>query len=333
MKSRLSTRKTVSRRKYSFASESRIRQLMQINLKKSTESKCNWAVTAYNDWRDERLRTFNYDYSIYMADLRNLVQLTKPDLQHSLCRFVPEVTKTRGEGLYPGQTIYQMVVAIQKFLRVNKLNWDLVEGKEFAEVKVVLDNVMQERTKANIGVVKKQAQVITYVFEEKLWQQGVLGEDTPCKLRHTVLFLIGINVMLRAVDEHYNLRRDMPGKPSQLSVRLNEFGEKCILYKEDSVTKTHDGGLNDMNRDRKEVWIFPNKNNINRCPVRLILKYLSLCPKNYVKKPNFYLRTLQKHTPVQWYGEQVVDTQTLSKVIKNLMENAEIEGYFTNHSA
>ena len=333
MKSRLSTKKTVSTRKFNFVSENRINILKQISLKKSTESKSRWAVKAYNDWRDERLKTFNYDYSIYMADLRNLNELTKPNLQHALCRFVPEVTKTRGIGPFPGQTLYQMVVAIQKHLRVNKLNWDLVEGKDFADVKIVLDNIMQERTKANIGVVKKQAEVITYEFEEKLWAQGVLGEDSPCKLRHTVLFLIGINLLLRAVDEHYSLRRDMPNKPSQLAVRLNEKGEKCIYYREDSVTKTHDGGLNDMNRDRKEVWIFPNKQNPTRCPVRLILKYLSLCPKNYTKKENFYLQSLQKPTPIQWYGEQVVGTQTLSKVIKNLMENAEIQGYFTNHSA
>ena len=333
LKSRLSTKKTVSNRTFQFLSETRIQQLKQIRLKKSTESKSKWAVKAYTDWRNERLRTFNYDYSIYMTDLHNLSKLTKPDLQHSLCRFVPEVTRQRGEGPYPGKTLYQMIVAIQKYLRVNKLLWDLVEGKDFSDLKIVLDNVMQERTEANIGVVTKQAEVITYDFEERLWSQGILGEDTPTKLRNTVLFLLGINLLLRAVDEHYNLRRDMPYKDSQLSVRYNEFGEKCILYQEDTVTKTHDGGLSDMNRDRKEVWIFPNKNNVVRCPVRLILKYISLCPPNYQKKENFYLQSLQKPTPKLWYGEQVVGSHTLSKVIKTLMSDAEIEGYFTNHSA
>ena len=45
------------------------------------------------------------------------------------------------------------------------------------------------------------------------------------------------------------------------------------------------------------------------------------------------MQSLQKPTPIQWYGEQVVGMQTLSKVIKNLMQSAEIDGYFTNHSA
>ena len=257
----------MSRRKFNFLPEARIQNLQQIQLKKRTEAMCSWAVTAYCDWRNERLRTFNYDYSIYSADLNKLESLTKGDLQHALCHFMPEVTKSRGEGPYPACTLYQLVVVIQKYLWVNKINWQLVEGKDFSDLKIVLDNVMQERMKANIGVGHKQAQVITYKFEEKMWNTGILGEDTPDKLRNTVLYVIGINLFLRAVDEHYNLRRDMPGKDFQLSVQYNDFGDKCIVYNEDTVTKTHDGGLSDMNHECKEVWIFPNIDNPTCCPV------------------------------------------------------------------
>ena len=109
----LATAKSVSR-KYNFATEARIKQLQQIQLKKRTASKCNWAVTAYNDWHEERLKNFNYDYGIYMADLNNLCSLMKEDLQYALCRFVPEVTKKKGTGLFPGKTLYQMIAAIQK---------------------------------------------------------------------------------------------------------------------------------------------------------------------------------------------------------------------------
>ena len=125
----------------------------------------------------------------------------------------------------------------------------------------------------------------------------------------------------------------MPDKDSQLSVRYNEYGEKCIYYEEVTVTKTHDRGIADKNRDRKQVWIYPNNDNVDRCPVRLISKYLSLCPETYFKKENFYLQSLQKPTPKHWYGGQVVDQNTLSKVIKKMMEKAEIAGHFTNHSA
>ena len=145
MKPRLATSKTVSKHSFKFIPDAKIDELKQVHLKKKTEAKVNWAVTAYNEWRDEHLCTFKYDPGIYFADLRQLDKLEKCNLQHALCHFVPEVTKVRGEGPYPGTTLYQMIVSIQKYLNVNKLHWQLIEGKEFEELKIVLDNVMKER--------------------------------------------------------------------------------------------------------------------------------------------------------------------------------------------
>ena len=89
--------------------------------------------------------------------MNDLVTLTKENLSHALCHFIPEVTKQEGDGPYPGCTLYQMIKAIQKHLNVNKMHWKLVEGcdKEFEDVKIVFDNVMKERTVQNVGVVKR----------------------------------------------------------------------------------------------------------------------------------------------------------------------------------
>ena len=138
-----------------------------------------------------------------------------------LCRFIPEVTKKRGDGEYPGATLYQMIIAIQKYLVVNKVKWRLLDDLEFDDMRTVLDSVMREWTAQNIGVVKKQAGLITFEHEESLWEKGVLGEDTPDKLRNTVLFLLGINAHLHEVEEHYYLRRDTPQEKGQLSFVMN----------------------------------------------------------------------------------------------------------------
>ena len=230
-------------RNFSLASEDRIKELKQIRLKPNSESKVNWGVNAYNDWRNYRLETFQYDVGIFYADLNDLSTLTKENFCHALCRFIPEVTKQKGTGPYPGRTLYQMVSVIQKFLTVNKLKWKIVDNVEaFEDVKIVLDNVMKERTAANVGVGKKQAGIVMYEMEERLWGEGILGENTPEKLRNTVMFLLGINASLRAIDEHYNLRREMPTKISQLQFVKDPQGIKCLVYREDYVTKTHDGG-------------------------------------------------------------------------------------------
>ena len=68
---------------------------------------------------------------------------------------------------------------------------------------------MKEHTQANIGVVVKQAELINYEMECKLWDKGVLGESNPDQFRNTVLFLLGVNMYLHAVEDHYNLCRDV----------------------------------------------------------------------------------------------------------------------------
>lgn len=46
-------------------------------------------------------------------------------------------------------------------------------------------------------------------------EKGILGTDTPEKLRDTLLFLLGLNFALRGGAEHYNLRN---GENSQLKL-------------------------------------------------------------------------------------------------------------------
>ena len=58
---------------------------------------------------------------------------------------------------------------------------------------------------------------------------------------------------------------------------------------------------------------------------------MGLCPKYYAKK-NFYLKSLTKPKPTQWYCNHLVGQNTLAGVVKVLMKEAGIEGFFTNHS-
>ena len=96
-----------------------------------------------------------------MADLNDLPNLTKENFEYAMLGFIPKVTKSKGGGNYPGRTLYQLYTAIQKYLNINKIPWKIVKGDEFPELQTVLDNVMKERAESNIGMVKKQAQVIT----------------------------------------------------------------------------------------------------------------------------------------------------------------------------
>ena len=134
------------------------------------------------------------------------------------------------------------------------------------------------------------------------------------------------------MGEHYHLRRLLPDKPSQLSFQRDSNGTRCLVYTEDTVTKTHDGSLKDMRRDRKIVWVYPNLTHPERCTVTLVEKYIGLCPNDYVKKDNFYLQTKQKNSPAVWYAREVMGENSVGKVIGKLMAKAGFEGFFSGHS-
>ena len=88
---------------------------------------------------------------------------------------------------------------------------------------------MKERAQANVGLVPKRAEIISYEDEEKLWIKVLLGEENPDQLHSTILFLLGINMCFRAVEDHYNLRRPLPNQPSQLTFEHNKRGIKCLV--------------------------------------------------------------------------------------------------------
>ena len=188
-------------------------------------------------------------------------------------------------------------------------------------------NRVQERAASAIGTVKRRVEVISMEFENKLWDDGILGEENPEKLRSTVLFLLGINCALRAGDEHYVLRRPGGCIPSQFSFEENSLGIRCLVYREDNITKTNRGGLHDMKKERKIVWIKPSKN-VKRCPVHIVEKYFKLLPKSG-SKPNLYLHALKRTKPNVWYRETPLGINKIRSVVKDThCGELLLQGYF-----
>ena len=147
--------------------------------------------------------TFNL--IINEVDVDVLSSSTKENLGYALCRFLPEITKKKDGRDYPGKTLYEMLMSIQKYLNQNNVAWRLLDDPSFLDVKTVLDNIMKERARDNVGMIRRQAEFISIDYENELWHSGVLGEDSPDKLKDTIMFLLGINLVLRAGDEHHDL--------------------------------------------------------------------------------------------------------------------------------
>ena len=150
--SRLGMTKSVSNlHKFKSVSDSKIDELKTRQLKRQTFNKMQWGVRAHQSWRDDKIKNCaSLDMKVFDANLENLGSLHKSDLCHALTKFIPEVTKLNGDD-YRGKSLYEMVVSIQKFLNQYDLAWKLIDEPEFLDIKTVLDNVMKEWVKANIG--------------------------------------------------------------------------------------------------------------------------------------------------------------------------------------
>ena len=250
-----------------------MKQPKQIQVKANTQSNINWAISAYNRWRNDHLSNYEYNYGIYFTNIMQPTKLEKMNLAHALCFFIPKVTKKSGKH-FPGKTLYQLVVAIQKHLQVNKVRWRLIEDPKFSDVKTVLDNIMKERAALNLGTVSSSADIITYSMENKLWEMNLLGTDTPDKLRTTCYLYLGLRFFLCSVQDHYNICRWTPTQNSQLTFTTLDNGKRALIYQEDSVTKAHDGGLKDNGRDCKHVVLHSTGSDPDRDPVAIVDKYV-----------------------------------------------------------
>ena len=133
-----------------------------------------WGLRAFKEWRSCKLSNQGtYDILIDEANLDNLPELRKDVFIYAISRFIPEVVKVKDGSDYPGKTLYEMVVSIQRYLNENGVNWKILDDTEFKEVRTVLDNVMKERASRNIGMVRKQAEYIPFDYESESIPESV----------------------------------------------------------------------------------------------------------------------------------------------------------------
>ena len=247
-----------------------------------TKSKMKWVVNLYSEWRKSRIGLVGCAPQILNANLDTFV-FSKYDLCYSMARFIREVRKLDGSE-YPLNTVRDLVLMIQMHLHENNIFWKLLDNVEFVELRNVLDNTMKERHSQGLGV-RKSSDIITIDHENKLFNKGLLGDENPEQLLRTVIYMIGLHCVLRGGNEHNNLRR--PGFDSQFSFEHDTRGIEQLVYHEDPLQKTNQGGLSSKGKS-KIVYVYPSSSTRN-CPVYLVKKYLGLLPQSK-KCKKLYLR-------------------------------------------
>ena len=101
----------------------KMRELSTKFVKHRSLAKMQWAVRAFQEWRQYRLHDFvKYDCKIFETNFDDVQSPTKDNLVYSLCKFIPEVMKVKDGAQYPGATLYQIVFVIQHHISKKGIN-------------------------------------------------------------------------------------------------------------------------------------------------------------------------------------------------------------------
>ena len=231
---------------------------------------------------------------------------------------------------YSGTTLYGLCAGLQRFVREKRVTsndkhpLDIYKDPNFAVFRGAFDSVLKELHKNGIRNDKKQVEVISCELENRLWNEGILGDNTPEKLLDTLVVCFGLNLALRSGKEHRSLRPDM------LVLKEPTDSKPYIVYSE-CGSKNNPGGMKHRKVTNKVVKIYLNDTDPNRCVIQLYKKYMALRPAN-APDDAFYLQPLRKPLPDCWYQAKPVGHNVLSKMVKKLTDKVGAKRYYTNHS-
>ena len=305
--------------------ERSLKNLTKKTFSGETLKKVSWVKNMFVNWME--FRNTSHDLQDVVRDLDDVSSFDQTIFNEELCKFITEVKKLDGSE-FPAKTLYDIVICLQFHLETLGLMWKLLSDDIFKDVRFMLDNLMKSRTQEGIGNKVRRAQVLTFTDEDLLWSLGLLGTHSPEALLYSVLYTIGLSCSLRAGKEHYQLR-SIPFQ-SQFTFLTDGRGRTYFKFVEDVGLKTNKGGLKHRKFEPKMVDVYPISN-IERCPVRLLQKYLHMLPKNCNCK-RLYLQPKKKYCANCWYLDAPVGENKLRSFVKHLTTKAGIPGFFTNHS-
>ena len=284
----------------------------------STRKQTKWAVQRWKDWVSYR----NSQESCVLEDgdaPSDLENQTDATIAYWMERFVCEARKKDTGADYPPETLYALVVSLQRNIRSvgKRPELDFFKQPQFDDLKKTLDAKMKELTEKGVATDKRKAEIITEDMEDILWEKKILGDHTPQALLDTVVF---------CGKEHRQLR----AQPCQITIVEEPHQWPYLLYRE-TLSKNKPAGLKGRNQRKKEVIQHANIQNPAWCPVRLFKLYQTLCPKDQPKGA-FYLKPLVSPGPDCWFSRVPVGWNQLQNTIARLCKEAGFQGFYTNHS-
>ncbi len=295
------------------------------NMPKNSALNSKWAMNNLNDWF--------VDYNTRHPDKRCPPEILSPSclskdlLNKWFSVFISETRNQRGEP-YPPKSLYNMTCAIVREMRTQNAAYPNFMNKQdpaFTRFTNTMDNLFKSLRAAGVGSCSNPTEGISNDEEKLLWSSGVLDTKTPKGLVRAAFYYCGKCFCLRGGQEHRELSL------SQLE-RLQNPAR--YVYRE-NASKNKQGGIRQIKLEHKVVTITANPSVAERCPVYILDQYISKLPAKAKEKDLFYCRPLEnvpKDPSAPWFADVPIGKNILRNMVRDLCEEAGIEGKKTNHS-
>lgn len=303
-------------------SEEELKTMIDSTKSENSIKKAKWAVKVFKEWLSERQKNGLVNGLHVFKDLESMSQ---SELNSQLPFFFFEVRKMNGE-YYPSNSLRDIFQGIGYYLnQILGKPYKLFSDKEFGDSRNALDASMKCANKAGIKPSGNgSASPISHEQEELMWSRNVLGHETPKQLINTIFFLAGKYFALRGGKEHRELEWQ-----NQIRLEQTQSGE-CLVYS-NTFAKNYSGGLKQQGIKPKEVKVFENIENPDRCFIRLFKQYTKLRPTG--KCTAFYLKPKTEITCNKWFDDVAIGHNTLANMMKSMADVAGLQGgNFVNHS-
>ena len=281
---------------------------------RNTARSTNWGVSIFEAWCDER------------GIEASVTDMTDVELNNYVARFVHEAVKKDGVTPYPPNSLYQIVVLIQRYLRESgrpDVSFFDSHSSAYDTLRKSLDARMKALTAEGFGTERKSAQPITRDMESLLWDKGIFFRGTAIGLLNIVYFYNCKLFGLRAGDEHRTLSVEQFhfSSTSDGCNYMQFIGRNC---------KTYQGGIKHRQLMPKDLKIYAIPELGERDIVSCFQYYLSLIPSEgpFYRRPG----VVTKSTVQPYFTKQVVGKNTLNGLVQRFCTEAGLDGYFTGHS-
>ena len=291
----------------------------------NTDASTQWALRNFNEWAANRCSVVPND-----PVPKDLLASHNADLVCKwLCRFLIETRKTDG-SVYPPSSLRSLICGVNRILQNNQAPFSVVDKGDprFRPLLKTLDSLSSELHRSGVGVAKNSAKVIESDHESLFWEKGLLGSSTPKVLQRTVFFYVGLNFVLRGIQEQYDL---VPSQFVRYPQDTKIYDESVYYEYREYVSTNNQHRFKDINSKNKTVKAFalPGK---DYCVVKLLDKYLSMLPSD---ASYFYMRAKDKAPPnpsMSSFMNQRVGINVLKNMIPELSVKSGIQVSYTNHS-